>query len=215
MAIRLIVFDLDGTLADTALDTTDALNETAHAFNLPPFSLEEAKAVMGGAEQGLMEKLLREPGLDWPRFRKRFAAAYTARLTARTRLYPGVKETMKALPGQRKVVVSNKSATLAVEILGRLGILPYMEAVVGGDSGEGRKPNPGPILEILSRFHQLAKEAIMVGDCIYDIDAGRAAGIRTVGVTYGYGGGNFLEKADFFIDEFPQLVNLIEELNRT
>jgi phosphoglycolate phosphatase len=214
MAIRLIIFDLDGTLADTALDTTDALNEAARTFRLPTFSVEEAKAVMGGAEQRLMARLFSEPGLDWPSFRERFSAAYTARLTARTKLYPGVKETIEALPGQRKAVLSNKSRALVVQILDHFGILPYMDAIVGGDSGEGRKPSPGAILRLLSRFRKIAEEAIIVGDCIYDIDAGRAAGIRTVAVTYGYGADNFADKADFFIDEFPRLCDIIEGLEK-
>jgi phosphoglycolate phosphatase len=210
MAIRLIIIDLDGTLADTAADTADALNEALLPFKAPSFSVEEAKAAMGGGEDRIMERLFKETGLDWLSFRNRFAAAYAARLTARTRLYPGVIDTLKKLSSLRKVVMSNKREALTVKILDHFGILPYFDAIVGGDSGGGRKPSPGPILEILSQFQEKPEKTIMVGDCIYDIEAGHAAGIRTVAVTYGYGVDDFARKADFVIDAFPQLVDIVE-----
>jgi phosphoglycolate phosphatase len=212
MVVSLIIFDLDGTLADTAIDTRDALNEAIRPFTTLSFSVNEAKAAMGGAEDGVMEKLHRETGLDWMSFRDRFSAAYTAHLTVRTKLYPGVRQTLDRLSCLRKVVFSNKREDLTVKILAHFQLLPYFEAVVGGDSGGGRKPSPNPILHVLSRAHARPEETLLVGDCIYDVDAGRAAGVRTVAVTYGYGVVGFAEKADFVIDAMPQLVDVVEEL---
>jgi phosphoglycolate phosphatase len=214
MAVSLIIFDLDGTLADTAIDTRDALNEAIRPFTAVSFSVEEAKAAMGGDENGVMEKIRRETGLDWMSFRDRFSAAYTAHLTLRTNLYPGVRQTLDRLSYLRKFVFSNKRENLVVRILVHFQLLPYFEAVVGGDSGGGRKPSPNPILHILSKAHARPEEALMVGDCIYDVDAGRAAGVRTVAVTYGYGVVGFAEKADFVIDAMPQLVEVVEGLKK-
>jgi len=86
--------------------------------------------------------------------------------------------------------------------------------VIGGDSGAGMKPSPGPVLHALGRFAVKPDEAIVVGDCTYDIDAGRAAGVRTVAVTYGYGvDRSFAERADFVIDRFPLLLRVIAQLD--
>ena len=213
VAVTLIIFDLDGTLADTAIDTADALNEAIRPFDLPPASIEEVKAAMGGAEDGLMHRLFNsESGLDWPSFRSTFARTYAARLTIHTKPYPGVRGTLKKLSRWRKVVFSNKSASLTVTILDHFGLMSCFDRVLGGDSGSGRKPNPEPILHILSQFHARPEEAIMVGDCIYDVDAGRAAGVRTVAVTYGYGVGDFADKADFVIDRFSRLPDIVKNL---
>jgi len=214
VAVSLIIFDLDGTLADTAIDTRDALNETVRPFTTVSFSVEEAKAAMGGSEDGVMDKIYRVAGLNWTTFRDRFSAAYMARLTVRTKLYPGVRQTLDRLSCLRKFVFSNKREDLTIRILAHFQILSYFEAVVGGDSGGGRKPSPEPILRILSKARARPEEALMVGDCVYDVDAGRAAGLRTVAVTYGYGVSGFEEKADFVIDALPQLVEVVEGLKR-
>ena len=150
MRTRLIIFDLDGTLADTAIDTRDALNEAIRPLSSFSFSVEDTKAVMGGAEEGLIRSL-KEAGLDWSAFRNGFDAAYAARLTARTRLYPGVRQALERLSARRKIVFSNKSESFTAAILAHFHLLSYFEAVLGGDSGNGTKPSAEPILRILSQ----------------------------------------------------------------
>ena len=217
MAINLIILDLDGTLADTACDMTDAVNEVIRPFGVTPISPEETRAAMGGGEKVLMEKLTGYggAGLDLGRFRQDFARAYAARMAAKTRLYPGVRATLGRLAYLPMVVLSNRRKTSIVPLLDRLGLLPLFREVIGSDSGVGTKPSPDPVLHLLRQFDTEPDRAIMVGDCVHDIDAGRAAGIRTVAVTYGYGVDHrFVEQADFVIPRFSRLQQVIGRLNR-
>ena len=214
MSIKLIIFDLDGTLVDTAADMADALNDVLPC-NIPRVSVEEARTVMGGGEDTLARRLSHErSGLDRREFGKRFAEAYDARLAVHTKLYPGVRGTLRKLSVCSKVVLSNRRIALVMPVLERFKLLPYFVDVIGGDSGAGMKPSPGPVLHALGRFAVKPDEAIVVGDCTYDIDAGRAAGVRTVAVTYGYGvDRSFAERADFVIDRFPLLLRVIAQLD--
>jgi len=217
MAINLIILDLDGTLADTACDMADAVNEVIRPFGAPPISLEETRAAMGGGEKAFMEKLsgYAEAGLDLGRFRQDFARAYAARLVAKTRLYPGVKATLGKLTCLPMAILSNRRKTSIVPLLDRLGLLPLFREVIGSDSGVGTKPSPDPVLHLLRQFGSEPDGAIMVGDCVHDIDAGRAAGVKTVAVTYGYGFEHrFVEQADFVIPRFSRLLQVIGRLNR-
>ena len=214
MSIKLIIFDLDGTLVDTVADMADALNDVLPR-NISPVSLEEARTVMGGGEDTLARRLNHEmSGLDRREFGKRFAEAYAAHLSVHTRLYPGVRGTLRKLSVCSKVVLSNRRAALVIPVLERFKLLPYFVDVIGGDSGAGMKPSPGPVLQVLGRLAIKPEETIIVGDCIYDIDAGRAAGVWTVAVAYGYGvDRSFMERADFVIDRFARLLRVIAQLD--
>ncbi len=214
MGIKLIIFDLDGTLADTAADMADALNEVLPS-NISPVSLEEARNVMGGGDDALGRRLSYEGlGLDRRDFAKRFAEAYAAHLSVHTRLYPGVRGTLRKLSACSKVVLSNRRTALVMPVLERFKLLPYFLDVIGSDSGLGTKPSPGPVLHTLGRLAAKPDETIVVGDCANDIDAGRAAGARTVAVTYGYGvDRNFMERADFVIDRFSRLLQVIAQID--
>ena len=216
MAINLIILDLDGTLADTACDMADAVNEVIRPFGAPPITLEETRAAMGGGEKAFMEKLsgYSGAGLDLGKFRQDFARAYAAHLYAKTRLYPGVRATLGRLAFVPMVILSNRRKTSIVPLLDRLGLLHLFREVIGSDSGVGTKPSPDPVLHLLRQFHTEADRALMVGDCVHDIDAGRAAGVRTVAVTYGYGFDHrFVEQADFVIPRFSRLLQVVGLLN--
>ncbi len=209
MDFKLILFDLDGTLVDSALDTTDALNAAIAPFNIPRFTVQEVKDAMGGGRTRLSHLDDGTVPLDWTVFAERFTTEYRDRMTVHSSLYPGALETLKSLSGRKKAVVSNKRQSLTAEVLDRFGILPFFEMVVGGDSGAGRKPKPGPILQACAQLGVAVGEALMVGDCIYDIAAGRAAGVRTAAVTYGYGVDGFHQGADFVIDSLPELLSVL------
>ncbi len=213
MSIKLIIFDLDGTLADTVADMADALNEVLPR-GISPVSLEEARSVMGGGEDTLARRLSYESsGLDRREFGKRFAEVYAAHLSVHTRLYPGVKGTLRKLSVCSKVVLSNRRTALVMPVLERFKLLPYFLDVIGSDSGLGMKPSPGAVLHVIGRLAVKPDETIVVGDCVNDIDAGRAAGARTVAVTYGYGvDRSFMERDDFVIDRFSRLLQVIAQI---
>lgn len=209
MDFNLILFDLDGTLVDSARDTTDALNAAIAPFNIPRFTIQEVKDAMGGGKNRLSHLDDGTIPLDWTVFAERFAKEYQERMTVYSSLYPGTAEVLDNLSGRKKAVVSNKRKSLTVEVLDRFGILPFFEIVVGGDSGAGRKPKPGPILQACAQLGVPAAQALMVGDCIYDVEAGRAAGVKTAAVTYGYGVDGFHQGADFIIHSLPELLSFL------
>lgn len=214
MRVKLIIFDLDGTLADTAADMADALNAVLPPGVLP-ISLKEARTVMGGGEDTLAARFAEgnwDPH-DRRDFGRRFSEAYASRLAVHTKIYPGVRKTLGKLSMCAKVVLSNRRRNLTVPVLERFGLLDYFLEVFGMDSGAGMKPSPEPVLHVLRQLAISPDETIIVGDCMNDIQAGYAAGVRTVAVTYGYGlGRGFIERADFAIDRFPQLLQVIMRL---
>ena len=214
MSIRLIIFDLDGTLLDTAADMADALNDV-----LPPdighVSLEEARAVMGGGEDTFIARV-KHKNFDWQDFGKRVGEAYAARLDVQTRPYPGVRATLKKLSSCSKVLLTNRRLSFTMPVLERFKLLPHFVDVIGRDSGSGTKPSPDPVFHVLRRLEAKPDETILVGDCVLDIEAGRAAGVQTVAVTYGYGYGvdpGFVDRADFVIDRFSGLLQVIARLD--
>ena len=122
----------------------------------------------------------------------------------RTRLFPGVAETLDRLP-VRLAVVTNKPEAPARAILEGLGVLRRFGAVVGGDSLPVRKPDPGPLLHVAGRFGVAPARALMVGDTRTDLDAARAAGMRSCAARYGFAYQEDLSVADFGIDAFAEL----------
>jgi HAD superfamily hydrolase (TIGR01509 family) len=214
MSIRLIIFDLDGTLADTAADMADALNAVLPP-SIAPVSLDEARMVMGGGTDTLAARFgSNRSDVERRDFRKRFAAEYARRLAVHTRLYPGVRATLRKLGVFSKVVLSNRTTALTVPVLERFNLRPYFLDVIGMDSGAGMKPSAEPVLHVLARFSSRPNEAVIVGDCANDIDAGRAAGVCTVAATYGYGvDRSLIERADFVIDRFSKLLEVIRQLD--
>ncbi len=215
MALRLIVFDLDGTLIDSAADICAAVNHAIKSLGLPSVSLEETKASIGEGVSRLIPKLLALKGAtsaDTDEIVKKTLDYYAGHLVTNTTIYPGVRETLDQLNGVQKAVVSNKLTRLAEQILGVLDLLQFFDLIAGVDSSPERKPSPGPILRVLSLLGVSPHEAIVVGDSLYDIEAGRAAGVKTVAVTYGYGKPGFSEGADFVIDRFPELLDVLKAL---
>ena len=133
-----------------------------------------------------------------------------AHIADRTRLYPGAVETLTALAAQQAplTVVSNKNVALCRRLLALLGIEAYFAAVLGADSLPFRKPSPEPLLKLLSDFNVSPGEGIIIGDSSNDIEAGKGAGVITVGCTYGYGEPIELADADYRIDSLPELFKL-------
>jgi phosphoglycolate phosphatase len=216
MPISLIIFDLDGTLVDSASDIQAAVNYAIYPYGLPPVTLQETKASIGEGVTILIEKLLALKGaesLDRKRLTERFLEYYSSHFVDNTIPYPDVPETLERLSAFSKAVISNKLTDLAEKVLSTFGLLKHFALVAGGDSSSEKKPSPMPVLRALSFFHVGQDEALMVGDSIFDITAGHAAGLKTVAVTYGYGTQGFSEDADFVINRFSQLIEIVRSLN--
>ncbi len=212
--IELIIFDLDGTLVDSSRDITNALNFALDPWGLGPLTVEETVKLVGEGITRLIEKVTgpgrKEIAEDVLR---RFMDFYSAHLTDYTVPFPGVVETLEELRGYRKAVVSNKREALSIRLLDEIGLKHHFAHVLGSDSTAEKKPSPQPILTILEREGTSADRAVMVGDSDIDIEAGRRAGVVTVGAAYGYRPVEALEGADFLIREgLPELPHILTSL---
>ena len=212
--LKLLIFDLDGTLADTSQDITDALNYALKPLGVRTYSVEETKAMVGSGISRLIESLVpaqsdseKEAGAK-ARAVARFLEHYDNHLIDNTLLYPGVKDTLSRLGRYKKAVLSNKREKYSRQILNDLGVLEYFDLVWGSDSVREKKPSPVPILDLMNAIGVSNEETAIIGDSNYDIEAGRAAGIKTVGVTYGFRSREFLKDADTIVDRFEDLLTI-------
>jgi phosphoglycolate phosphatase len=211
LSIKLLIFDLDGTLIDSLPDLVDATNHMRDSFGLPRFNPEEVRRLVGQGARSLVERAL--PGMPPEEVEKgleRFLAYNLAHIADKTRLYPGVVETLQALEeaGYALCVLSNKNVALCREVLSRFGIERYFPTVFGADSLPYRKPSPEPVLALLRQYGVAAGECVLIGDSINDVAAGQGAGVVTVGCRYGYGDLSELSGADYQVEDFQSLLNL-------
>ena len=211
MSIQLILFDLDGTIVDTSKDITNALNYALSPYGLDGISVEATIKIIGEGLTRLIEKVLGEERYHLKdAVSKRFLDYYSAHLVDNSQIYPDVKETLDMLSGYRKAVISNKRENLSVNLLKQLDLDRHFELIVGSDTTPERKPSAGPLLYVCSKLHISSREALMVGDSQYDIEAGHNAGTKTVAVTYGYQERSLLTAADYQIDSFRDLPRILD-----
>jgi phosphoglycolate phosphatase len=214
MAIVLILFDLDGTLIDSVADIAAAASHGLAPLGIGPVDAAEARGMVGEGPARLIDKLLLARGLkvDADPLVRRTVDYYSTHLAVHTVPFPGVIDTLEKLRNYRKAVVSNKPGALTDGILRELQLSRHFDAVLGSDALPERKPSPAPILHLMERFHTSPVETVIVGDSHIDIEAGRAAGIGTVAVTYGYGRAGFERDAHFVIDTIVHLATLIGKI---
>ncbi len=182
---------------------------------LPPVTLEETKASVGEGVTALIGNILAMKNIriqDTRELVARVLDYYTAHPVVDTRLYPQVRETLERLGSYKKAVISNKVTSLARAILEALSLIEPFAIIAGSDTLPERKPSPVPLLDVMKQLEIRPEEALMIGDSIVDMTAGRAAGVRTVAVTYGYGKPGFASGADYVIDDFSHLIEVVESL---
>jgi phosphoglycolate phosphatase len=209
-AIDLIIFDLDGTLADTGRDLADAVNHTRAHFDLPALpDLLVYSNVGRGVEHLLRQSLPRESSEHFQEVMQVFLTRYESHLLDATVLYPDVHKILDYFRDKKRVVVSNKMHRLTVGVLRGLGVETLFDAILGGDSAIEKKPHPALLNDVLRRFDVPRDRAVIVGDGDTDMEAGKRAGIVTCGVTYGLGDREKLLAAqpDFIIDNLGELLN--------
>lgn len=210
--IDLIIFDLDGTLIDSLPDLADATNHMLATFDRPRIDQDSVRSLVGQGARRLVERAL--AGVSEEEVEQGLALFldYNHRHIAdRTVLYPGVTETLDLLRGRgmRMAIISNKNVALCREVLSVLRAEHYFEEILGADSLPFRKPSPEPVLRLLADFGVPPGRAAMVGDSINDIAAGKGAGVTTVGCTWGYGDLEELADADYRIDCFSKITEIV------
>ena len=206
-----VIFDLDGTLVDSLADLADATNRMLASFDRPQLGLLQVRQLVGQGVRRLVERAM--PGASAEEVERGieiFLSYNEAHIADRTVTYPGVAEILDLLAQQRvpMAILSNKNVSLCRTLLEALGIGRYFADIVGADSLPFRKPAPEPVLHILRRFDVAPSAAVMVGDSINDISAGKGAGTMTVGCRYGYGDSDEIAGADYLIDSLPELLGL-------
>ncbi len=188
---RLLVFDLDGTLVDTAPDLVNALNVALAAERLDPIPLARARDLIGAGARALIERGLKLNNRTLPESRiddllQIFLTYYGQHIADHSRPYPGLDEQLMALgdQGWRFAICTNKIESYSVQLIEALRMRHWFEAICGSDTFAFKKPDPRHLTETIALAG--GGPAIMVGDSNTDVATARAAGIPVIGVTFGY-----------------------------
>ena len=189
-ATKAVFFDLDGTFADTAPDLTYALNVMRAARGLPPCSIEATRPVTSTGGRGMLRVGfgMTPEHPDYVKMRAEFIDIYAQHLCRETVLFPGTHELLDALEarGMRWGIVTNKAEALAKPLIEGLKLAERCACVVGGDTAPRMKPHPDPLYAAARRLEVASDACVYVGDDARDVQAGHAAGMRTIAVRYGY-----------------------------
>jgi len=214
MKIKLIIFDLDGTLVNTSVDIANALNYAIGPYGLENLTVAKTISMVGEGITTLIGRLLGQSRAELKNeVLSRFLDYYSVHLNDFSTEYPGVHETLEIIRDYRKAVISNKRTDLSRRLLENLGLAAYFDYIWGSDSVPEKKPSPVPVLEMLKKVGCGPDEAVIVGDSNFDIEAGRAAGVKTVAVSYGFRDAALLKDADFIIDSMIELPSRLEVFN--
>ena len=188
-----LVFDLDGTIADTAADLIDAANAALIAEGFRPASAEAIRRGVGYGARPMLDHALRSSGqsaddAQLKRLAERLVQHYEDHIAIKTRLFPGFLETALELRGQgaRLALCTNKLDRLVTKLVSALRIAPLFDAKAGRDAFPFHKPDPRHITELVARAGGALPFAIMIGDSEADIAAARGAGIPVFAVRFGY-----------------------------
>jgi phosphoglycolate phosphatase len=215
--LRLLVFDLDGTLVDSKQDLALSVNAMRKELGLAPLPLELIASYVGHGVTLLVRRSLGplatsenvERGLAF------FLTYYHDHMLDHTAPYPGVAEALEKLEGQKLAVLTNKPVNFSREMLTRLGFASRFAYIYGGNSFPQKKPDPIGMHKLMEDLRISARATLMVGDSDTDVLTGRNAGTWTCGVTYGFGAHTLEAIApDFMIDDMRELPPLLNDHDR-
>ena len=210
--VKLLIFDLDGTLIESKWDIADAVNLTLRDLGLPERPQEEIFGFVGDGVKRLLRLAVGE--MDEVRYAEAlrvFRAHYLEHCLDRTRFYPGVEPVLTYFSRKPKAVATNKALEYTKVILKGLGD-HHFDYIVGGDNGLGLKPEPGMLLHILDQLGVDREQAVLIGDSTNDINGGHNAGIRVCAVGYGMGNRERMQacRPDWFIERPEELMEIFE-----
>jgi phosphoglycolate phosphatase len=216
-AIKLVIFDLDGTLIDSRLDLVHSINATLRHFGRPELPDEIVASYVGDGAPMLVRRALGDPRDEG--FLKEaleyFLSYYRVHKLDYTHLYPGIKETLTAIRSfngvrRQMAVLSNKPVNPSRAIVDALGIGEFFVHVYGGNSFATKKPDPLGAKTILHQTKMRPEETLIVGDSSNDVLTGRNAGLWTCGVTYGFAPHTLCEAPpDVVVDKPGDLATLL------
>jgi phosphoglycolate phosphatase len=215
----LVVFDLDGTLVDSARDLADAGNALIAAYGVPPLPRARIVSIVGDGARELVRRLLAACALDVPleEALERFLREYNDRLVATTRPYDGVVEMLEHVSKlARLAVLTNKPEYATKRLLDSLDLARFFSDVIGGDTTVARKPDPAGLLSLVGRAGLTPARALMVGDSVADVRTAIAAAIPACLVRYGFGFAQVPEEersaAAYEVDRPAGIGELVERL---
>lgn len=220
MSVATLVFDLDGTLIDTAPDLIDTLNTIFAREGLRPVPYDTARNLIGGGARAMIVRGLEAEGLaasgsEIDRLFADFISHYSEHIADRSQPFPGLTEALDTLAseGWRFAVCTNKLEGLSVKLLQQLGLAGRFDAICGQDSFGVQKPDPVILHRTVAAAGGDLNRSIMVGDSLTDVRTARAAGVPVIAVDFGYTEIPASEfKADQVISGFTQLPSAVAAL---
>jgi len=221
-ATRAVLFDLDGTLADTAPDLAAAANKMRAQRGLAPLPLDTLRPLASAGARGLIGEAfgISPDHADYPAMRDEFLSNYAADICATTTLFDGVATLLADLTERniRWGIVTNKATRLTEPLVALLGLADTSACVVCGDTTPHTKPHPAPLLHAAQAMGVAPAAIVYIGDDLRDIQAGQAAGMSTIAAAYGYCGNTVPASewgADHLVEDVAQLQVLLGLMERT
>ncbi|GAB2717847.1 MULTISPECIES: phosphoglycolate phosphatase [Comamonas] len=211
-SIRAILFDLDGTLIDSAPDLGAAADQMRVARGLPSLPMADYRPFAGSGARGMLRVAfgMQPEDAEFPTMREEFFQNYERRMTQDTTVFDGVSDMLASIVARQLHwgVVTNKSKRFTEPLSRQMALFASAGAVVSGDTTPHAKPHPEPLLEAARRIGVAPQDCVYVGDDERDIIAGKAAGMHTVAAVYGYLG----EKQSVAHWEADDVINSPHEL---
>lgn len=208
--VRLLIFDLDGTLVDTLDDIASSVNHTLAAFNREGLPRDLVRRYVGDGIEALLSRAFGGPDRMPAEAAEVYKAHHRANLAVRSALYPPVQEALERFKAIPLAIISNKAEEFVRPLVERLGIAGYFRVIIGADHGLPLKPAPDSVLAIMRRCGAPPDKTVIVGDGTTDVRAGKAAGVMTCSVTCGFRSEEELRSAgpDFVIPDLSGLASL-------
>lgn len=209
-----VIFDLDGTLLNTLEDLTDSVNFALSIYGFPNRKVEEVKSFVGNGVARLMELAIPD-GINNPQYKKclaDFRNHYSGNMQNKTAAYKGIIELLKVLSieGYKIAIVSNKFDK-AVKGLNQFYFEEYIKVAIGESENISKKPAPDCVFKALEEIGSTVDKAVYVGDSEVDVKTAQNAGIKCIGVTWGFRDREVLEQegADYIIDKPKELLRIL------
>ena len=212
--MKLIFYDLDGTIIDTRKDIAQAANYMREQMGMVPLEEKIVERYVGHGLQYLIEGCLEtkdQKVID--KGAKHYRRHYEEHMLDHSRVYPGVVEVLEYFKDRHQAVITNKPNPFSDDMLKALKIRPYFKNVIAGNSEFPKKPNPAAILALMKETQSAADETLFIGDSLIDIETCRNAGIKIAVLTHGFNDEDTLKsgRPDFIFADFIELLKTAKQ----